>query len=216
MDLFQPPKVLLDASPEPIKTFLENGGWYGVLGVAGLLVLLVVWGLLSRLLGGLFGRRKRETGSEDDLQEDVTALPPPPPATGDRRLTVEGVPVRVRLVVVAPAGRGYDINPGTIPQLLDRVLMGLGGFVEHDKPQIRIWPFQLSYEGFASKFHRNTPKPEGEDDPSPWVMVAGRARLGGNSVLIGLVLKAVKPTTVGRKTLEAHEWDEVLRIRTRE
>jgi len=48
------------------------------------------------------------------------------------------------------------------------------------------------------------------------VRVAGRAKLGGQSVLIGLGLQAAKPTTVGRKTLQPHEWPTVLRIQERE
>jgi len=81
---------------------------------------------------------------------------------------------------------------------------------------VRIWPKQLSYEGFTNSFHKHTPIPGGEREASRWVLVAGRAKLGGQSVLVGLGLQAAKPTTVGRKTLQPHEWPTVLRIRERE
>jgi hypothetical protein len=58
--------------------------------------------------------------------------------------------------------------------------------------------------------------PEAEGELSPWVIVAGRAKLGKQQVMVGLALQALKPTTVGRLTLEAHEWDSKLRVRVRE
>ncbi len=75
---------------------------------------------------------------------------------------------------------------------------------------------QVSYEGFAKHFHRNTLVPQTEGGLSPWVVVAGRAKLGKNQVMVGLALQAIKPTTVGRLTLQAHEWESKLRVRVRE
>jgi hypothetical protein len=75
---------------------------------------------------------------------------------------------------------------------------------------------QLSYEGFAKHFHRNTITPEPEGELTRWVMVAGRAKLGKKQIMLGLALQAVKPTTVGRKTVDSHEWATVLRVRVRE
>src|SRR5262249_24565712 len=150
------------------------------------LVLLMLW----MLLRSLFRRRRKRSPPKprDDLEEDLESLPPAPQSTGDRRLTVEGVPVRLRLVVVAPAGTGYNVKPETINKVLDRVLPGLGAVAETDQPRTCIWPKQLSYEGFANTFHRNTPIPEGEHEPTRWVLVAGRADIGDHQILIGLGL----------------------------
>ena len=75
---------------------------------------------------------------------------------------------------------------------------------------------QMSYKGFATHFHRNMLVPEPEGEPTPWVIVAGRAKLGTQQVMVGFALQAIKPTTLGRLTLEAHEWDSKLRVRVRE
>ena len=197
-----------------MRDFLENGGWLAILAFLGLLGLLLVWGVLSKIRGWFSGKRVVATGP--NLQEDLSSFAPLPPSTGDRRLLVEGVPVRLRLVVLAPAGRESQIAGDRIAQLLERVVLGLGDIARSDKPKITIWPVQLSYEGFANTFHKNTPAPEGDKDPSRWVLVAGRAKVDGTQIMLGLGMQAIKPTTVGRRTLDAHEWASVLRVRVRD
>jgi hypothetical protein len=201
-----PPPWLKDISPDGAQYI-----WWGILGFGALVVLLLLWALLSKFLG-LFSRKPAKP-KEKNLEEDLADYPPLPPSTGDRRLLVEGVPVRLRLVVAAPAGKESRVSAENIEKVLDRVLSGLGDIVIHDRPRVKIWPMQLSYEGFANTFHNNTTLPEGEDAPSRWVMVAGRAMVGKQQILLGLGLQAIKPTTVGRKTLKAHEWESVLRVR---
>ena len=93
---------------------------------------------------------------------------------------------------------------------------GLGQICTADKPRVRIWPMQLSYNGFTTHFHRCTIVPEGDGELSPWVVVAGRAKLGKNQVMVGFALQALKPTSAGRLTLEAHEWESKLRVRVRD
>lgn len=211
--LGQPPDWLLNLFPAA-RSFLENGGWLGILLFLGLLGLLLIWGVFSRLRSWLSGKPVPEGGP--NLKEDLAKIEPPAPSTGDRRLLVEGVPVRLRLVVLAPAGRESEIPKDRIPQLLNRIVLGLGDLAMHDKPKIAIWPLQLSYEGFANSFHKNTLAPEGENDPSRWVLLAGRAKIDGLQVMLGLGLLAFAPTTIGRRRLEAHEWPTVLRVRVRD
>jgi hypothetical protein len=181
----------------------------GAAGAAlvGLLVLVLLWRWLRRppaaaLLPGL----------EERLAED----PPPRPSSGDRRLTVDGVPVRLRLAVLAPAGASGAVDPATVDALLDRTLPGLGEIAQHDKPRVRVWPTQLSYQGFAHAFFRHVVRPEPDGELSPWVLLAGRVRVGKAQFMLGLALQAIKPNGLGRRTLDAHEWDTALRIRVRE
>jgi hypothetical protein len=213
-ELKKPPQWLINLLPEA-RGFLEGGGWLAVLGVGGLLILLLLWLLLRGLLGG-GSRRKPRAAPRQVSAEDLQAIPPPPPHSGDLRLTVEGLPMRLRLVVVAPAGTAYTIDPDRVPEILDQVVPGLGEALKRDEPQTRIWPGQLSYEGFANTFHRSTPVPEGEKNPSRWAILAGRADLEGHKVLVGLALQAVRPNSVGRRTLKGHEWATVLRVKVLE
>ena len=100
---------------------------------------------------------------------------------------MNGEPVRVRLVVVAPTGKQQDpITPDDVPELLDDVVRGLGGFVKADKPRVRVWPPQLSVAGFAPTFHRLVESPDAGKQSSRWVKLAGPARTGKRPILLGL------------------------------
>jgi hypothetical protein len=187
------------------------------IGGAICIVLVALFVALFMLMAAfrlLFGRKAKP--KEPNLEEDLGTYPPAPSSGGDRRLVVEGVPVRLRLVALAPAGKQSVIDGEKIEGLLDQILPGLGHISRYDRPRVRIWPMQLSYQGFTKHFHRNTLVPEPEGELSPWIVVAGRAKLGKNQVMVGLALQALKPTTVGRLTLEAHEWESKLRVRVRD
>jgi hypothetical protein len=206
----RPPKWFVDLAPPG----WSDGLWWGVLGFGALFVLLLLFAFCSKVLGLFKGKPPKD--KDPELEMDLQSFPPLPPSTGDRRLLVDGVPVRMRLVVIAPAGTESKVQADKVPQILDRVVTGMGDVAQHDKPETKIWPLQRSYEGFANQFHRNTPLPEGEDEPSRWVMVAGRVKLGQYQIMLGLGLQAIKPTTVGRRTLDAHQWADLLRVRVRD
>jgi hypothetical protein len=212
--LEKPPRWLLDLLPESARDLLEQGGWWVVLGFVALVFLLIVWATLSRLGRALIGRHRQEIPTED-LTENLGALRLPANPAGPTQLTYEGLPVRLRLVVVAGAGKAFALQPKKVLPLLDRVVVGLTEIAEDAPPRIRIWPAQHSYEGFSITFHRSTPLPEGEGNPSQWIPVAGRAILGNQPVLLGLVLWSEERTTLPRRTLEPHEWPLVLRVKPR-
>ncbi len=213
--LANPPRWLLDLLPEGGRDFLEAGGWWGLLGFAALVCLLLLWAIGSKVWHSLFGRRPEPRLAENQ-PVDLAAIPAAKPSTGDRRLTVEGVPVRLRLVVIAPTSHDARIEAEAVPALLEKMVPGLGEIARNDEPVIHVWPVQFSYQGFARLFHRHTPTPEGEGQQSPWVLVAGRAHVGQQQILLGLGLKAPKPTTLARQTLDAHQWPQTLRIRVRD
>jgi hypothetical protein len=213
-ELTKPPQWLVDLFPAA-RGFLEGGGWLAILGGGVLLVLLLLWLAVVRPMRRL-SRREPVIPRADPLVEDISAIPPASPHFGDVRLTVEGIPVRLRLVIMAPAGTAYMLAPELVPALLDRVVPGLAEAVKRDSPEVRIWPGQLSTDGFAHAFHRNTPVPEGERTPSRWVLLAGRADLGERQVMVGLALQTIKPQTIGRRTLKPHDWATTLRIKVLE
>jgi hypothetical protein len=201
---------LLNFIPEGLRGAVPDWVWYAVLGAAAFVVLVLVLGAVRRLF------RRQSDDREPHLEERFAEYPPLKPSSGDRRLTVEGVPVRLRLVVVAQAGTESQVDEQHLEKLLERILPGLGGIFEADKPRVRVWPVQLSYQGFTRHLHRNTILPEGEHQLSKWVVVAGRAKLDEGQVMLGLGLEAIKPTTVGRRTIDAHEWATLLRVRVRD
>lgn len=208
--MMQPPDWLKKMLPEGMAGTLDSIWLFIVAGV-GVLVLLILWLLVRKLFA-----RKEKHPTEIERVEKLAEYPDLPPSKGDRRLVVEGVPVRLRLVVVAPAGGASHVDRDNIDQLLDKVLPGLGDITASDRPRVQVWPLQLSYEGFANTFHRGTLLPEGEDQPSRWALLAGRAMVGRNQFLLGLGVQAVKANTIGRKTLKSHDWSTLLRVRVRD
>jgi len=217
MDISKPPQWLLDAAPEGLKSFLEGGGWWAVLGFAVLVVVLLIWAFFSKVLGAIGGGRKAAPGKKDKLEEHLADYPPLKPSAGDRRLLIENVPVRLRLLVVAPTGHADEVDEDTLDRLLDKIVPGLGLVFRADKPRVRIWPVQLSYEGFTKHLHRMTIIPEGEGELSPWIVAAGRVKFGGKQqIMLGMALQAVKPTTVGRLNVDAHEWPTTLRVKIKD
>jgi len=207
IDLFSPGGA---GSPDP---------WipWAIFGVIVLLALVGVWFLARSAWRALFRRREPSQVDWDrELREDLATYGPAPALTGDRLLTVYHVPVRVRLVVVAPAGKEEEPQTADLGPLVDRVLPGLGAVVAQDQPHIRIWPPQLSHHGFAAAFFRRTLLPEAAGQPSHWVLVAGRAMVGRKPVLLALALWAEEANTLGRIELEPHQWLDVLRLKKRE
>ena len=158
------------------------------------------------------GRKRPHPDLERALRENLAEYPPPPPAS-TRRLTVNGTPVRVRLVVVAPTGKQQDpIPPDDVRGVLDDVFRGLGKYVMADRPRVRVWPPQLSVAGFAPTFHRLVASPDAGGQPSRWVKLAGPARTGKRPVLLGLAVLADEPTKLGDVQVETTEWGELLHI----
>jgi len=200
-----------DVFPESVRQYLEGPVGIVVLVVVGLIVVFA----LARLAGGVWRMLAAGEGKpEASLKEVLADYPPPPGKPGPRRLTVEGLPVRVRLVVVAPVGKEHPIRIDEVEDLLEETVRGLKGIVLEDRPRVRVWPPQLSKQGFAPTFHRETEKPEPEGRPSRWVLVAGPASAGRRPLLLGLALWADTPNTLGRVTLDPGRWAEVVRVQT--
>ena len=179
---------------------LNNLPWPYIVGGVGALVVLVVLVRLFRPRPG--GYRDLEAG----LREDLSEYPPAPP--GAARLLVNGVPGRLRLVVVAPTGKLSDpITPDDVPELLERVHQGLGRLVEADKPRIKVWPPPLSSSGFGPTFHRVV-----QASGKQWVKLAGPARTGRRPVLLGLAVFSDNGGGLGDVVVEPTEWGELLHV----
>jgi hypothetical protein len=206
-------KPLTDWLPSDVRDRMPVEAWWLIFAAAGLVILLVLGHLLRRMLRGLFARKERKPDWDRELRVDLDECPLPVRPPRERMLTVYHLPVRMRLVVVAPGGKDVDVDPTHVEKLLDRVLPGLGSMMSQDRPRVRVWPPQLSHQGFLAAFQRNTLKSEPEDEPSRWVLVSGRAMLGRQTLLLGLGLWAEEANSLDRITLEPHQWLDVLRLR---
>lgn len=181
----------------------NNIVFYTVVG--GVLLLL----LLPLILWLRRGRRSAvdpEAGLIENLGDYAPAGP------GPQRLLLHGQPLRLRLVALAPMGKRTLTADGAVEPLLNQVLPGLGDIARQDRPRIRVWPSQLSQQGFAPTFFRLTHRPEQVDKPSPWILAAGPVRAGGQQFLLGLALCAEGPTDRGNLSLQVNQWSDLFRV----
>jgi hypothetical protein len=211
MDLLKPPQVLRDALPQAGKDFLDIGWWLVLLLIAA--VVLGVIALVVRAL--LRSMARKEKDPQDALRENLAEYPAAPARSGSRTLFVESIPARIRLVVVAPQTRSQTVTAQQAEALLELVVKGLGNVAMADRPRVRVWPHQLSIEGFGNTFHRLVTRPEREHQPSRWVLCAGQARAGKQMILLGLALQTDEETTLGRRTLDAEDWTQLLAVRAK-
>ncbi len=194
---------LLAEPPPGIPLIDNNIVFYAVIGGLLLLVLLplVLW---------LRRGRRRAVDPEAALIEKLGDYAPAGP--GPQRLLLHGQPLRLRLVVLAPMGKRALPVDGAVEPLLNRALHGLSDIARQDRPRIRVWPPQLSQQGFAPTFFRLTHRPEPAGKPSPWTLAAGPVRAGGQQFLLGLALWADEPTDQGNLSLQANQWSEIFRV----
>jgi hypothetical protein len=198
--------LLADVLPPPGQPLIGNNiVFYSAIGGAVMLLLLLI---LWRCRG-----RRPTLDPQAELIENLADYPPAGP--GPQRLFLHGQPLRLRLVVLAPMGKRALPTDGAVEPLLDGVLHGLGDIARQDRPRLRVWPAQLSHQGFAPTFFRLTHRPEPAGKPSPWVLAAGPVRAGGQQFLLGLALCADGATELGNVALQANQWNESFRIGAR-
>ena len=197
----------------PLIAQIENipRQYYLAAAVFGGLVLLIVF---LRLL-----RRCKRPGvmPPADLTIDVADLGDEgPPRTGPQ-LELYNVPVRLSALIVAPTGRGNELDPDSdIADVTDHIVPGLGDFIHLHQPIVRLWPAQLSTRGFANTLATNVRLPGGHGKGSPWSTVAGRFEADGKQFVAGLVVCADDSNNLGQLVVERQGgWLDMLRVRSR-
>ena len=204
------PKMFTDLLPASLKAYATYilAGSVCIIALFALMLLLAV----ARFL---FGGKKSKGSLVDELNENLAEYPDLKKSSGDRQLKAEGTPVRIRLVVIAPAGAS-EVDVDELPEIFEKLIPGLGDIFEYDKPRIKEWPRQSSYKGFASFFQARMITGAEEGELTRWVLYAGRVKIDKRQFMLGLALQSIKPNSVGRRTVDAHEWANVLRVRVKE
>ncbi|HPM79898.1 MAG TPA: hypothetical protein PLF81_04335 [Candidatus Anammoximicrobium sp.] len=183
--------------------------WGGMLAAVVVLWLVVILFLLLR-------RRARQPElALPDLRIDVAALPDRGPPSDGPRLEFYGTPVRLAVLVLAPAGRNNPLPAERdLPAVLDDLLLDFTIIVATHRPLIRLWPCQLSTQGFVNSFFNNARLPGDRGKGTPWCAVAGRFEAGDQQLLAGLVCAADRPNSLGQMTVEhVGQWMDVLRVK---
>ncbi len=208
--------------PEPVMAFLDGGGWWGVLGVGAILALLWLrW--LVRKLGGAVSRprkkKKRRTKTVAiKLKESLRQVGEAYTEEGPKRLTVRGLPARLRLVVLSSGTRKTGgLSEEMVDRVLDWIKPGLAEATASDYPRVRLWPPFYSFDGFATALAANITIPEPKGEKSHWVVVAGQVKMGLAVIHVGLALYADDPNTLRNLKVPGEQWLSVLGVKeTRE
>ena len=181
---------------------------YVLPAAVAVVVLWIVWRLLRR-------RKPVVAALPPNLTVDVETLGDQGPPVGPPTLEFYNLPMRLAAVVLAPAGLGRELpSDDLLGPLLESLIPGLDKVAELHRPLVRRWPNQLSATGFAHVFFNNAKLPGTSGKGTPWSSVAGACKFLGKPIMVGLVLCAAKPNSLGQTIIEAeHQWLGCLRVR---
>jgi hypothetical protein len=204
--------------PQPVQRFLDEGGWWWVLGICAVLALLWLRALLGKLrkASRLF-RRKRKTKRARVPsalgREDLHLLGAGFTDEGPHRLVIKGIPARLRLVVLSPGTQGGgELSEDMADRVLDWIKRGLAEVASHDDPGIRIWPPFPSAAGFAKAVQARVAVPESKGMKSHWVVLAGAVRMGRSIIRVGLALHAEDRNNLRFIEIKDERWLDFLTI----
>ncbi len=178
---------------------------------AAIAILLLVIGVVIVLRG-----RKPAVHATVNLPSvDVQRLGSHGPPEAGTQLECYGAPVRIAATVIAPMGTGGGFpNETQLKVILNRIVPGLGDVFERDQPFVQVWPAQLSPAGFSNSFFANCKLPGERGQGTPWCSVSGKYLDGQVRLLLGVVLCAAAPNSLGEFTIDQPtQWMDLLRIR---
>ncbi len=176
--------------------------------IAVVLVLVLVWVVRKVLF-----RKRPPLPPEPDLRIDLDSLQPEPPPASPR-LEFFGLPVRLVVLVLAPAGRdGYLPPSEQWNDLFEAIVPGLGEVVRAHQPMVVRWPPQLSAQGFIHKYFQNVRLPGDRGRGTPWCSAAGVARYSGRTFLVGMTFYAARANHYSQETINREgDWYRLLRV----
>ena len=170
--------------------------------------LIILW-VIAKALGGT--KKVAAAAPESPLNVSLLDAEGPPP-TGIQ-LTAHGTPVRIAVLVVAPAGRGQNqLDENLMNILVEELVPGIGQFISRDVPMTDMWPAQMSTQGFVNTFMSQIQLPD-RGRGNRWSALAGRITAEEGGFLVGMALCAAKPTGLSEYTVEHDgQWSEILRV----
>ena len=165
-------------------------------------------------------RRKKPLAERTppNLSIAVANLDPTGPQGLHTYLEVYCVPLRLAVLVLAPAGRGNRLPAAArIPAVIETLIPGLATIYQVHAPLLRLWPAQLSSHGFTNSFFSNVKLPGDHGKGTRWSSVAGKFAPFDHQYLIGMLCVADSENGLGELTIEhPGQWLDIVRVKRRE
>ncbi len=193
-------------SSYPLTARIDMDIAMGVVALAFIFLVLLLLALNGIQFYFYYRKKGPEIPPQENLDLDLEATPVPTVEPPHQRLCILGEAVAIRLVVMAPTGHSTAVDPTLVTKVLDKAYPGLGAQYNHDKPQLKVWPSQLSKHGFPPTFFRNAKVAKEDTELSRWWLVAGEVMLGKKAYLIGLALWTDEPCGLGKVNVEGFHW----------
>jgi hypothetical protein len=208
--------------PESLRDLLDRGGWWVVLGVAAIVALVWLRSIMLRVIE-VFAKRKRRKKKKRGWHKVAVNLKENLKTIGEAqtemeegwpRLLVNGLPARLRLVILSLGSRNAgDLTPEMSDRVLDWIKPGLAEVCAADFPRVSVWPPFYSASGFETAVAANVRIPAPEGDRSPWVVVTGRVRMGKALVYVALGLYADEINSLRYVRVKGDQWLRVLAVK---
>ena len=120
------------------------------------------------------------------------------------------------MAVLAPVGRGAVApSADAVSEILAQIVPGIDSVAAAHGAAVKIWPAQLSSQGFLHQFSVNIGLPGDAGKGTPWCSVCGRFEAINTPYLAGLLLCAAKANSLGQFLVEREsQWPDMLRVDT--
>ena len=176
----------------------------------------LILALLLLFVVRILTRRRPLQVADPDLTIDLGIVAAAGPPLDGPVLEFYNVPVRLVVLVLAPAGRGGRLPPADqLPAIVDQLVPNMKTILDLHQPIFRSWPAQLSAEGFARSLFTHVQLPGSQGKGTPWCSLAGRFTAEDQHLLAGIVCCADRPNSLSQLVVEREsQWLDILRIRT--
>ena len=206
--------------PEPVQQFLEDGGWWGILGVCAFLALLWLRRIVRKLRGA--GRpfkkkkkiKKRARAAAPTIEHiDLQLVGEGFTDEGPRRLAIQGMPARLRMVILSMGTKGgQSLSEDMADRILDWIKHGLAEVASYDYPGVRVWPMFPSADGFATALQAHVPISQAKGMKSNWLLIAGHVQMGRAIIHVGMLLYREEKSSLRFIRIKDERWLDVLTI----
>jgi hypothetical protein len=198
--------------PLPVEDFLNSGGWIITLGLIG--ATIIFWPRIKKRRRKIVQYHQTLKLRRVPAKYELGFIGDAFTGLGPKQLTVNGVPARLRLVVLgrtlATAGR---LSEDEVPRMLNGILHGMAEVMKYDSPRAVVWHDARTHDGFRQKLLERVVFPQAKGEPTPWVLLIGEMPGRESPLLVGLALHRAEESAERVVSVPAGQWRHVLGFR---